>query len=165
MMHADVQPSADRPAPSRRLAVRIAVGLCAALLPLLLLTGCGEDPMGPDNRLALMALGKCRHAQALQLADNAIAQGTEKNVHRAWALKAAILRDLGDEAGAQGLYPEIAAAWEAAKGRTLTEARRERDIRLFLDVARSERLAQGLSENCSHTPRPAPAPSPEPATQ
>jgi hypothetical protein len=123
----------------------------------MLLDGCGEDPMGPDNRLALMALGKCRHAQALQLTDNAVARGNEHNIHRAWALKAAILRDMGDEAGAEALYPRIEEAWEAAKGRTLTEARRERDIGLFLDVARAERLANGLAEDCSDIPQP-PAP-------
>jgi hypothetical protein len=125
---------------------------CAAapvLLAAMLLNGCGEDPMGPDNRLALMALGKCRHAQALQLTDNAMARGNEHNIHRAWALKAAILRDMGDTEGAEALYSRIEAAWEAAKGRTLTEARRERDIGLFLDVARAERLANGMAADCS----------------
>lgn len=123
------------------------------LAALALLAGCGEDPMGPDNRLALLALSKCRHAQALQLTENAIARGNEHNIHRGWALKAAILRDMGDTQGAQALYPRIAEAWEAAKGRTLTPARRERDIRLFLDVARAERVAMGLAEDCSDVPQ------------
>jgi hypothetical protein len=141
---------------ARRLPWRPALPTLLLLtLPLLPLGGCGEDPMGPDNRLALMALTKCRHDQALQLADNAIARGNAQNVHRAWALKAAILRDRGDTGAAEKLYPEIAAAWEAAKGRTLTDARRERDIGLFLEVARAERLAQGLSEDCSDLPSPA----------
>jgi hypothetical protein len=126
----------------------------ALLLGALLVNGCGEDPMGPDNRLALMALTKCRYDHALQLTDNAIASGSEKNVHRAWALKAAILRDRGDTAGAEALYPRIAEAWEAAKGRTLTEYRRERDIGLFVDVARAERQAQGMSPECSDVPLP-----------
>jgi hypothetical protein len=139
--------------PSKRngfLAFTAAPALAAAML----LGGCGEDPMGPDNRLALMALGKCRHAQALQLTDNAVARGNEHNIHRAWALKAAILRDMGDEAGAEAIYPRIEAAWEKAKGRTLSEARRERDIGLFLDVARAERLANGLAEDCTDVPQP-----------
>jgi hypothetical protein len=135
-------------------------GLLPGLLAALLLTGCGEDPMGPDNRLALLALSKCRHAQALQLADNAIARGNAQNIHRGWALKAAILRDMGEEADAEALYPRIAEAWEAAKGRTLTPERRERDIGLFLDVARAERVAQGLSPDCSDLPQ---APDPTPA--
>jgi len=125
-------------------------------LAALMLTACGDDPMGPDNRLALMALGKCRYDQALLLTDNAIARGNAQNVHRAWALKAAILRDRGDTKGAEALYPEIAAAWEAAKGRTLTDARRERDIGLFLQVARAERQANGLTADCSEVAAPPP---------
>jgi hypothetical protein len=128
---------------------RYAVTLSSMLLAGLLLAGCGEDPMGPDNRLALMALGKCRHAQALQLTDNAIARGNANNIHRAWALKAAILRDMGDTEGAEALYPQIEAAWEAAKGRTLTDARRERDIGLFQEVARAERQSHGFAADCS----------------
>ncbi|MCG6940720.1 MAG: hypothetical protein LJE69_05665 [Thiohalocapsa sp.] len=120
----------------------------------LLLSGCGKDPMGPDNRLALMALGKCRYSQALQLTDNAIARGTAQNVHRAWTLKAAILRDRGDTKGAEALYPKIADAWQTAKGRTLTDARRERDIDLFLQVARAERQSNGLPPDCSDAPTP-----------
>jgi hypothetical protein len=154
-----MKPETCQPRPVFRALSRRLAPLSALLL-LLLLGGCGEDPMGPDNRLALMALTKCRHAQALQLTDNAIARGNEHNVHRAWALKAAILRDMGDAAGAEALYPQIAAAWEAAKGRTLTEARRDRDIGLFLDVARAERTARGLSEDCSDVPQ-ADTPSPE----
>jgi len=143
---------------------RIGAHLAPAMIPLLLagllLSGCGEDPMGPDNRLALMALSECRHTQALQLTDNAIARGNEQNVHRAWALKAAILRDLGDTKGAQALYPKIAAAWEAAKARTLTDARRERDIGLFLEVAHAERHTKGLPADCSKVPPP-PAVTPQ----
>jgi hypothetical protein len=117
------------------------------IIPLLLI-GCGEDPMGPDNRMALMALSKCRHDQALQLTENAIARGNEHNIHRAWTLKAAILRDRGDDTGAEALYPEIKKAWESAKRRELTEYRRERDINLFLDVARAERAVNGLPADC-----------------
>jgi hypothetical protein len=135
---------------------RITGAVSSVALFCLLLAGCGEDPMGPDNRLALLALGKCRHAQALQLTDNAIERGNEHNIHRAWALKAAILRDMGDTAGAQALYPRIEAAWEAAKGRTLTEARRERDIGLFLQVARAERQTHGLAPDCTAIPQAPP---------
>lgn len=145
-----------------RIRMRGALAISSLLLGLLA-GGCGEDPMGPDNRLALMALGKCRHAQALQLADNAIARGNEHNVHRGWALKAAILRDMDDTRGAEAIYPEIAEAWETAKGRTLTEARRERDIGLYLDVAHAERQVNGLGVDCSNVPEaPVAAPQPTP---
>jgi hypothetical protein len=128
------------------------ISIVAAFAAPLLLSGCGEDPLGPDNRLALVALGKCRHEQALQLVDNAIATGNAQNVHRGWALKAAILRDMDDAASAEALYPQIAEAWEAAKGRTLTEYRRERDIQLFIDVAQAERQARGMNPDCSDVP-------------
>jgi hypothetical protein len=125
----------------------------ATLATALLLAGCGEDPLGPDNRLALLAFGKCLHEQAEQLADNAIATGNADNIYRGLALKAAILRDLGDSAGAEALYPEIEQAWQAAQERTLTEYRRERDIGLFLDVARAERQTRGMSADCSDVPQ------------
>ncbi|KAA6184171.1 hypothetical protein F2Q65_13345 [Thiohalocapsa marina] len=130
--------------PTRSLLLVIGLGLGGSLL----LTGCGDDPLGADNRMALLALGKCRHDQALQMTDNAIARGTEHNAQKALLLQAAILRDQGDIAAAEVLYPRIAAAWESVKGRPLTEERRERDIRLFLDVARNERLANGLPPDC-----------------
>jgi hypothetical protein len=142
----------DTPADTPRLPPSTLKAACLVTV-LALLAGCGEDPMGPDNRLALLALSKCRYAQALQLTDNAIARGNEHNIHRGWALKAAILRDMGDDQGAEALYPRIAEAWEAAKGRTLTPARRERDIDLFLDVARAERVAMGLAEDCADLPQ------------
>ena len=124
----------------------------AAVATALFLSGCGEDPLGPDNRLAVIAFGKCRHAQAMQLADNAIATGNANNVYRGLALKAAILRDQGDAAGAEALYPDLERAWEAAKERTLTAYRRERDIGLFIDVARAERQVQGMNADCSDLP-------------
>lgn len=146
-----------------RLFPRLPQAVCL-LAALTLLAGCGEDPMGPDNRLALLALSKCRHTQALQLTDNAIARGNAHNVHRAWALKAAILRDMGERQDAEALYPRIAAAWEAAKGRTLTAARRERDIGLFLDVAKAQRVSLGLSEDCADAIKAsAPMPTADPA--
>jgi hypothetical protein len=126
--------------------------LAAALTAALLAGGCGEDPLGPDNRMAVLAFGKCLHAQALQLADNAIATGSAENIYRGLALKVAILRDLGDTIGAEALYPQLEQAWEAAEERTLTEYRRERDIGLFIDVARAERQVQGMNADCSDVP-------------
>lgn len=124
------------------------------LLILLLLAGCGEDPMGPDNRMALLAFGQCRYDQALQLTDNAIERGSEPNVQQALMLKAAILRDQGDSAGAQALYPRIDDTWEAVKRRALSTERRERDIALFIDIAQRERIAQGLAPDCANAAPP-----------
>jgi len=124
------------------------------LLILLLLAGCGEDPMGPDNRMALLAFGQCRYDQALQLTDNAIERGSEPNVQQALMLKAAILRDQGDSAGAQALYPRIDDTWEAVKRRALSTERRERDIALFIDIAQRERIAQGLAPDCADAAPP-----------
>lgn len=118
------------------------------LLAVLLLAGCPKDPLGADNRLALVALGQCRHAQALQLTDRAIAQGSEHNVQQALMLKAAILLDVGDRAGAEALYPAIAEAWQTARRKELTPARRARELRLFLDVARDQRVSAGLAPDC-----------------
>jgi len=129
------------------------------IIPILLLVnGCGEDPIGPDNRMALRALGQCRHAQALQLTDNAIERGSARNAQQALMLKAAILRDQGANAAAEALNPRIAKSWEAVKRRPLPPKQREHEIAVFIDVARNERIAQGLSPNCdeapAHPPRP-----------
>jgi hypothetical protein len=123
--------------------------LALSTLLALPLAGCGEDPMGPDNRMALLALGQCRHDQALQLTDNAIERGNEPNQQQALMLKAAILRDRGDTAAAEALYPRIDATWEAVKRRTLSPERRERDIALFIDIAQRERVVRGLAPDCA----------------
>jgi hypothetical protein len=115
----------------------------------LVLTGCGDDPLGPDNRMALLALGQCEHELALQLTDNALERGSPPNVHRALLLRAAILRDLGDAHGERALYPRIDEAWRGVKRRELKPARRERDIQMFIDVARNERRARGLEPGCN----------------
>lgn len=119
-----------------------------------LLSGCPEDPMGPGNRMAMIALGQCKHDLALDLVNQAIATGNEDARERGLMLKAAILRDRGDTEAAEALYPQIADAWKARKGSTLKESRRERDIGLYLDVARAERQARGLSETCEETTEP-----------
>lgn len=113
-----------------------------------LLSGCPNDPMGPGNRLAMVALGQCKHELALELVDQAIDTGDEDSRERGLMLKAAILRDQGEPEAAEALYPEIAEAWQTRKGGQLKETRRERDIGLFLDVARAERRARGLPEDC-----------------
>ena len=140
-------PSATQSSAPSPLGCRLAAS--SALAAGLLLTGCGEDPLGADNRMALLALGKCRHEQALQMTENAMQRGNEHNVQQALMLQAAILRDRGDNKAAQALYPKIAEAWEAVKRRPLTPERRERDIRMFIEVARDERLAQGLDPDCA----------------
>ena len=129
----------------------------ALLAPLLLSAGaCGEDPMGPDNRMALLALGQCRHEQALQLTDNAMERGNDRNLQQALLLKAAILRDQGNSAAEQALYPRIDETWEAVKRRTLSPERRERDIALLVDIAQRERIARGLAADCAEAaPLPA----------
>jgi hypothetical protein len=119
-----------------------------------LLSGCPEDPMGPDNRMAMIALGQCKHELALDLVDQAIATGNDDVRERGLMLKAAILRDRGDTEAAEDLYPQIAEAWKTRKGSALKESRRERDIGLYLDVARAERQARGLSETCEKTTEP-----------
>jgi hypothetical protein len=121
----------------------------AAAAAALLLSGCPQDPLGPENRLAVLALSQCRHAEAMDLADRAARSGHKYNVQRALLLKAAILRDSGDAAAAEALYPDIEAAWRAAKQRDLDAERREREIGLFLEVARQERRAKGLPLTCS----------------
>ncbi len=135
---------------------------CALLATTGLLSSCGEDPMGPDNRLALLALTQCQYDKATRLTDNAAAQGNADHTYRAWVLKAAILRDRGDAAGAEALNPGIEAAWEAAKERTLSEYRRERDIGMIEDVVRAERLARNRPEDCTDLP---PMPSVEGAAE
>jgi hypothetical protein len=133
------------------------------LLPIpLLLSACGKDPLGPDNRMALMALGECRHNQALLLTDNALARGSEPNQMQALLLKAAILRDRGDDAAAEALYPRIDDTWQAVKRRALTPERREHDIQRLIDVARDERRTRGMDPGCADTP---PAPQPPAAAQ
>ena len=133
---------------SRRLAL-------LTILPLLSLGGCGEDPLGPDNRMALLAFGQCRYDQALQLTDNAVERGSEPNLQQALMLKAAILRDRGDSAAAEALYPRIDETWEAVKRRSLSPERRERDIARFIDIAHKERIARGLAPDCTEAAQPA----------
>ena len=70
-------------------------------------------------------------------------------MQRALLLKAAILRDAGDEAAAEALYPRVGEAWNAVKKRDLTPERREREIGLFLEVAKQERRVNGLPTDCS----------------
>lgn len=127
------------------------VGL-ASVFSMLLLSSCAEDPMGPENRFALIAFGQCSHAQALMLADQAIAKGNADNVERGLMLKAAILSDRGDLEAAEALYPEIDAAWQAAKEKPLSESRRTRDIQMFIDIAHAERRAKGLDPSCQEKP-------------
>lgn len=150
-------------APSRRTSPRLGRrrwrAAALALAPLagaLLLGGCPQDPLGPQNRFAVIAFGQCRHDQALLLAEQAIREGNEDNVLRALLLKAAILRDRGRPDAAEALYPRIAEAWEAAKDKPLSASRRERDIQMFIDVARAERNAKGLAPDCSTSPTSAP---------
>jgi hypothetical protein len=114
----------------------------------LALSSCSEDPMGAENRFALMALSQCHYEQALLLVEQAIEHGNADNVERALMLKAAILRDRGDTAAAEALYPAIDAAWEAAKEKSLSASRRERDIQMFLDVVQAERHAKGIDAAC-----------------
>jgi hypothetical protein len=123
--------------------------LAGALLAALLLTGCPEDPMGPDNRMALIAFGHCDYRQALHLTEMALARGDDHHVQRAWMLKAAILRDQGAKAAAEALYPELNAAWKAARKTELKASRRERDIGILIDIAHNERRAKGLPLNCA----------------
>jgi len=123
-----------------------------AIVPILLLGSCGNDPIGMDNRMALRAFGLCQHAQALQLTDNVIERGRERNAQQALMLKAAILQDQGENVAAEALYPRIAETWEAVKRRALPPEQREREIAVFIDVARNERIAQGLSPTCDDEP-------------
>jgi hypothetical protein len=117
--------------------------LCA-----LILGACAEDPMGPENRFALIAFGQCSYDQALMLVDQAIAGEDANAIERGLMLKAAILRDRGDQQSAAALYPKIEAAWQAAKQKTLSESRRERDINMFIKIAQAERHAKGLDPSC-----------------
>jgi hypothetical protein len=73
-------------------------------------------------------------------------------------LKAAILRDQGEHAAAEALYPRIAETWEAVKRRALTPEQREREIAVFIDVAqqrahRPRRLAK-LRRRAAQTAKP-----------
>jgi hypothetical protein len=45
------------------------------------------------------------------------------------------------------------------KQRDLSEQKRERDIRLYIDVARQERLARGLDAGCADLPPAAASPA------
>ena len=65
-------------------------------------------------------------------------------------LKAAILRDRGDGAAAEALYPRIDETWEAVKRRALSPERRERDIARFVDIAQKERIARGWAPDCTN---------------
>jgi hypothetical protein len=117
----------------------------------LLLVGCSEDPLGPENRFALIAFGQCSYNQALMLADQAIAKGNPDNVERGLMLKAAILRDRGDVTEAEALYPKIEAAWQEARDKPLSPDRRERDIQMLIDIAHAERRDKGLDPSCAET--------------
>jgi hypothetical protein len=118
-----------------------------------LLLGCGEDPLGPENRFALIAFGQCSYDQALMLAEQAIASDNADHIERGLMLKAAILRERGDTAAAEALYPEIAAAWERARDKTLKPSRREREIQLLIDIARAERHDKALAPDCRPVPQ------------
>ncbi len=141
-------------APPRRRPGRFAV---VGVLSALILSSCAEDPMGPENRFALIAFGQCGYDQALMLVDQAVTKGNADNVERGLMLKAAILRDRGDLAASEALYPEIGAAWQAAKEKTLSDSRRERDIQMLIDVAHAERHAKGLDPSCQAKPDRDPA--------
>lgn len=136
-----------------------------ALALMLTLGSCSEDPMGAENRFALMALSQCNYEQALLLVEQAIERGNADNVERGLMLKAAILRDRGDNAAAEALYPALEVAWEAAKGKSLSANRREREIKMFLDIARAERHVKGLDAACKANPEPAPSPETGPETE
>lgn len=147
----------------RALANPRVIGLACTLVATALLGGCSEDPLGPENRFALIAFGQCSHRQALMLVDQAIARGNADNIERGLMMKAAILRDQGDSAAAEALYPEIDAAWAAAKGKALSPNRRARDIQMYIDIAKAERHAKGLDPECkaAQAAEPAAQPSPE----
>ncbi|NBC48231.1 MAG: hypothetical protein GVY22_09620 [Gammaproteobacteria bacterium] len=140
-----------------RLHRSLLAGLCASAL----LLGCGNDPLGPENRFALVAFGQCSYDQALMLAEQAIASDNPDHVERGLLLKAAILQDRGDTAAAEALYPEIAAAWERARDKPLKPSRREREIQLLLDIARAERRAKELDPDCENVPQKGPRPEPD----
>jgi hypothetical protein len=115
--------------------------------------------MGPENRMALIAFGQCRLGPAMQLLDRVIAEGDANSRERALMLKVAMLREQGETAAAEALYPDLAAAWQARKDRALKERRRERDIGLFIDVVRAERRTRNLPVDCRP---PAASDGPEP---
>jgi len=117
-----------------------------------LLAGCSEDPLGPENRFALIAFGQCSYDQALMLAEQAIARGNADNIERGLMLKAAILRDRGDPAAAEALYPDIETAWEHAREKPLSPSRRERAIQMLIDIAHAERRAKDMEPSCTETP-------------
>jgi hypothetical protein len=122
--------------------------LFGVMLALALLAGCSEDPMGPENRFALIAFSQCNHAQALMLVEQAIEHGNLDNKERGLMLKAAILRDQGEIPSAEALYPEIERAWQQAKRKSLSPQRRERDIQMLIDIAHAERHAKKLDPHC-----------------
>ena len=136
-----------------------------AITLVLALSSCSEDPMGAENRFALMALSQCNYEQALLLVEQAIARGNADNVERGLMLKTAILRDRGDSAAAEALYPALDAAWQAAKEKSLSANRREREIKMFLDIAQAERHAKGLDAACETNSEAAPAATPETSTE
>lgn len=122
----------------------VALALAGALLG-----GCPEDPLGPDNRMALLAFGRCDHAQAVQFAARAIASEDPRYVQRAWMLKLAMARDQGDSDAALAISAQLETAWANARGGTLTAARRERELGILSDIAHQERRAQGLPADCA----------------
>jgi hypothetical protein len=126
---------------------RLPLALFAVIMGLT--AGCGEDPMGHENRLALLAWGRCQPDEAERLVAAALAGSEPEARYHALVLKAAMRREAGDSAGAAALYPQMAAEWEAAKDKPLNERRRERDITMRLKIAESERHMQGLAADCS----------------
>ncbi|WP_328983786.1 hypothetical protein [Thiorhodovibrio winogradskyi] len=134
-----------------------ALFLCCLASASLLLSGCPEDPMGPDNRMALIAFGRCDHQQALELTNRAIERGEDPHhIQRAWMLKAAILRDQGQMAALKTIYPQLDAAWKNARKSELSDSRRERDINILIDVAHNERRANRLAVDCDRPLQDAP---------
>lgn len=132
---------------------RLATSLLALLL-LLSLTACGPDPLGPDNRMALIALGRCESVEALTWVAAAKTRGSDQNVYQSLLLNAAILLEHGETAAAEALYPAIEAQWRAMKGRSLSPDKRDRTIDLFLAIVRDERVRHGLGENCEFASKP-----------
>lgn len=118
-----------------------------------LLSGCGEDPIGPENRLALMAWGRCQPQEAQRLSDAALSSTAPETRYHALVLKAAMRREAGDTAGAEALYPRMEAEWQAAKDKPLKERRRERDIKMRQTIAESERHMHGFATDCSDAAR------------
>lgn len=116
----------------------------------MLLGGCPEDPMGPDNRLALVAFGQCDREQALELTDQVIERGEDEyHVQRAWMLKYAILRDMGRSSAAEAIYPQVEESWQAVRHGKLSASRLERELGILTGIAQNDRHAKGLPPDCA----------------